>query len=61
MIEFMEMTFPGGPREVRRIIVRSITDISVHKLREGKFTLYQNQNTAEIPFELATGKTCCLN
>ena len=40
MIEFIEMTFPGGPREVRRIIVRSVTDIQVHKLSEGKFTFY---------------------
>ena len=40
MIEFIEMTFPGGPREVRRIIVRSVTDLQVHKLSEGKFTFY---------------------
>ena len=41
MIEFMEMIFPHGPREVKRIIIRSATDPQVHKLKEGKLTFYQ--------------------
>ena len=35
MIEFIEMKFAGGAREVKRIIVRSATDTNVDKLKKG--------------------------
>ena len=50
MVEYIEMRFAGGPREVKRIIVRSATDTAVDKLKYGKFTLYKGADTAEIPF-----------
>ena len=50
MVEYIEMKFAGGPREVKRIIVRSATDTAVDKLKDGKFTLYKGADTAEIPF-----------
>jgi hypothetical protein len=57
----MEMSFTGGPREVKRIIVRSAKDISVDKLKEAKFTLYKVEETAEIPFDLPTQDDCVVH
>ena len=34
MIQYMEMQFSGGPREIKRIIVRSATDTTVDKLKK---------------------------
>ena len=34
MIQYMEMKFSGGPREIKRIIVRSATDTTVDKLKK---------------------------
>merc|ERR1712227_252724 len=57
----MELTFPGGPREVKRIIVRSVTDMVVHKLKDGKFTFYQGDKSAELSFTLETDRTCLVH
>ena len=61
MFQFMELTFPGGPREVKRIIVRSVTDMVVHKLKDGKFTFYQGDKSAELSFTLETDRTCLVH
>ena len=64
MIQFLEMTFAGGPQEVKRIIVRSAIDTAVDKLKEGKFTLYKagdSNETAEINFKLETESVCALH
>ena len=61
MIEYIEMTFTGGPQEVKRIIVRSAIDTAVDKLKEGKFTLFKGDETAEIDFKLDTESVCVLH
>ena len=60
MVEYIEMRF-AIPREVRRIIVRSADDTNVDKLKNGKFTLYKGEETAEIPFEFESENNCALH
>lgn len=62
MIKWIEMTFTGGAREVKRIIVRSATDTTVDKLKEGKFTFYNAEaQTADISFLLAAENVCAVH
>ncbi len=60
MLEWMEMTFRGGPQNIQRIIVRSATDGTVDKLKAGKFTFYKGANEANIPFEFANANICAM-
>ena len=61
MVTFIEMTFAGGAREVKRIVVRSAIDTSVDKLKEGKFTLYKGSETAEMDFLLESENVCAVH
>ena len=61
MIEFIEMKFAGGPREVKRIVIRTAIDTSVDKLKEGKFTLYKGNDVAEMDFLLESENVCAVH
>ena len=54
------MTFRNGSQEVRRIIIRSAFDRHIDKLKSGKFTLYKDDKTAEIPFEFKNINDCVM-
>ena len=60
MVEYIEMRF-AIPREVKRIIIRSADDTNVDKLKNGKFTLYKGEETAEIPFEFESENFCAVH
>ena len=64
MDEYIEMRFAGEAREVKRIIVRSATDTSVDKLKNGFLFLQNHNNTQQLcvnaSFNLFTGVVECL-
>lgn len=61
MIEYLEMSFVGAPREIRRIVLRSATDTSVDKIEAGKLTFYNGDITSELEFRFEAEDVCILH